>query len=141
MLCPRELSRDIRFRVLDAGIPGRAYSPSYAGFARGEFDIRCESVDFLNEVVLRSGVPEGLMGEKENAFESLYTCDSSEELRGAGEGSKMLAKSTPRLDAPCTLRRFAVGLSPLLPLRFIRPSLRLSGLDFAGGAGDKSGRT
>ena len=52
----------------------------------------------------------------------------------------MLSKSTPRLDAPCTLRRFAVGLLPVPPLRFIRPSLRLSGLDFAGGAGDKSGR-
>jgi len=52
----------------------------------------------------------------------------------------MLAKSCPRLDAPCTLRRFAVGLLPFPPLRFIRPSLRLSGLDFAGGAGDKSGR-
>lgn len=83
----------------------------------------------------------GLMGEKENALESLYSCgESSEVLRGAGEESKMLAKSTPRLDAPCTLRRFAVGLLPLLPLRFIRPSLRLSGLDFAGGAGDRSGR-
>jgi hypothetical protein len=44
------------------------------------------------------------------------------------------------VEAPCTLRRFAVGLLPFPPLRFIRPSLRLSGLDFAGGAGDRSGR-
>jgi hypothetical protein len=29
---------------------------------------------------------------------------------------------------------------PFPPLIFIKPSLRLSGLDFAGGAGDKSGR-
>lgn len=51
----------------------------------------------------------------------------------------MLSKSVPRLDAPCKLLRFAVGLVPLLPLRFMSPSLRLSGLDLAGGAGDKSG--
>jgi hypothetical protein len=104
-------------------------------------DTRCDSVDFLSEVVLRIGVPVALMGEKEKAFGSVYTRgDSSELLRVVGVWSNILAKSTPRVDAPCTLRRFAVGLLPFSPLRFMRPSLRLSGLDFAGGAGDKSGR-
>jgi hypothetical protein len=51
----------------------------------------------------------------------------------------MLSKSFPRFDTLCKLRRFAMGLVPL-PLRFMTPSLRLSGLDFAGGAGDNSGR-
>jgi hypothetical protein len=142
VLCPKELSRDILFLVFEAAAPGKANSPSYMGFGRGVFETRWDNVDFLSEVVLRSGVCAELMGEeKENAFESLYTrSDSSVEVRGAGIGSKMLSKSTPRLDAPCTLRRLAIGLLPFPPLKFIRPSLRLSGLDFAGGAGDKSGR-
>jgi hypothetical protein len=105
------------------------------------FDTRCERVDFLSEVVLRSGVPGLLFGKKEKAFGSVYTRgDSSELLRDVGVGSNILAKSAPSVDAPCKLRRFAVGLLPCSPLMFMRTSLRLSGLDFTGGAGDKSGR-
>jgi len=54
--------------------------------------------------------------------------------------SKMLSKSLPRFDTPCRLLRLAMGLEPELPLKFIKPSLRFSGLDLAGGAGDRSGR-
>jgi hypothetical protein len=145
VLCPRELSRDILFLVLEAAAPGRAKSPSKAGFARGVLEARCDSVDFLIETVLRTGVctgvPGAFTGEKENALGSVYTRgDSSEAFRCAGVGSNILAKSTPRLEAPWTLRRFAIGLLPLSPLKFMRASLRFSGLDFAGGRGDKSGR-
>jgi hypothetical protein len=98
-------------------------------------------VDFLSEVVLRTGVCTGVpgvwTGEKKLVV-SLYTRGDSS-LR-AGGWSKMLAKSTPRLDAPWTLRRFAVGLLPASPFKFMSASLRLSGLDFAGGRGDRSGR-
>jgi hypothetical protein len=78
---------------------------------------------------------------KSNESRSLYTwCAASVSLRGAGDWSNILAKSFPRPDTPCKLRRFALGLLPWVSLRFIRPSLRLSGLDFTGVAGDKSGR-
>jgi hypothetical protein len=103
-------------------------------------ETRCDNVDLRNDVVLRTGVPVAFTGENEKAFGSVYTRAGSSELFRVGVWSNILAKSTPKLDAPWTLRRFAFGLLPLLPLKFIKPSLRLSGLDFAGGAGDKSGR-
>lgn len=105
-------------------------------------DTRCERVDFLNDDVLRRGdwVERGDENEK-LVLRSPYCLDgSSITVRGAGVWSNMLSKSFPRLDAPCRLRRFAIGLVPVLPLRFINPSLRFSGLDFAGGAGERSGR-
>jgi hypothetical protein len=142
--CPSELSRDILFLVLEAAAPGIANSPSKPGLARGVLE-RWERVDFLSEVVLRTGVctgvPGAFTGENEKALESVYTRgDSSAVFRVADVWSNILAKSTPRVAAPWTLRRFAVGLLPLPPLRFMRASLRLSGLDFAGGRGDRSGR-
>lgn len=87
-----------------------------------------------------------LIGEllKEKALFASLLClvgeVSPSEGRDEGGGSKMLAKSVPRLGTPCKLRRFAMGLLPGDPLRFMSPSLRLSGLDFAGGKGDRSGR-
>jgi hypothetical protein len=104
LLCPSELSRDILFLVLEAAAPGIAKSPSKPGFARGVLE-RWESVDFLSEVVLRTGVctgvPGAFTGENEKAFESVYTRgDSSEAIRGADVWSNILAKSTPRVDAP-----------------------------------------
>lgn len=136
------LSRDMRLRVLEAAGPGIANSPSLLGF-RGVLD-RCDRVDLRSDVVRRTGDVAPEIGEllKEKPFVmSLYKRElSSAEMRGAGDGSNMLSKSFPRLDTPCRLRRFAMGLDPGEPLRFISPSLRLSGLDFAGGAGDSSGR-
>jgi hypothetical protein len=59
---------------LEAAAPGIAKSPSKAGFARGVFDDR--RVDFLSEVVLRTGVCTGVpgvwTGEKKLVV-SLYT--------------------------------------------------------------------
>jgi hypothetical protein len=106
--------------------------------------MRWDRVDFLRDVVRRTGVCASLTGDENEkpvlVLVSLYIWVSSSDVRGAGVWSNILSKSEPRLETPCTLRRFAVGL-PLVPsLRFMRPSLRLSGLDFAGGAGDKSGR-
>lgn len=138
---PRELSSDIRLRILDAAAPGRANSPSYAGLGRGVLETRCDSVDFLNEVVRRGDCVD--IGELKAKpwFTSLYCRGaSSMAARVFGDWSNMLSKSFPRLDAPCKLLRFAMGLVPCPPLRFMSPSLRLSGLDFAGGAGDRSGR-
>jgi hypothetical protein len=138
---PMELSRDIRFLVFEAAGPGTANSPSWFGF-RGVF-ARWDRVDFLRDVVRRTGDCVLFIGElKEKPwFTSLYCRDVSSIVgRGVGDGSNILSKSFPRLDAPCRLRRFAIGLLPVPPLRFMRPSLRLSGLDFTGGAGDKSGR-
>lgn len=135
---PSELSRDILFLLFEAAAPGRAKSPSWVGFARGVFD-RCDKVDLRNDTARRTGVDEPLTGGKYWVLPSWYILMSSG-VRCFGVWSKMLAKSWPSPDAPCTLRRFAVGLLPVPPVRFMRASLRLSGLDFAGGAGDKSGR-
>jgi hypothetical protein len=102
VLWPTELSRDIRFLVFEAAAPGSANSPSNMGLGRGELVVRCESVDFLSEVVRRSGVSAGFIGgENAKALESLYIRgDSSGDVRAAGIGSKILSKSTPRLEAP-----------------------------------------
>lgn len=136
------LSSDMRLRVLEAAGPGIANSPSWLGL-RGVLE-RCDRVDLRNEVVRRTGdvAPEiGELLKQKPLVMSLNGRElSSAEMRGAGVGSNMLSKSFPRLETPCRLRRFAIGLLPGDPLRFISPSLRLSGLDFAGGAGDNSGR-
>lgn len=140
---PMELSNDMRFLVFDAAAPGSANSPSYAGFARGVFDTRWERVDFRREVLRRTGefvFDTGELNEKP-ALKSLYWRGaSSMTVRGFGAWSKMLSKSFPRFATLCRLRRLAMGLVPSPPLRFMKPSLRLSGLDFAGGRGDRSGR-
>jgi hypothetical protein len=105
-------------------------------------DTRCDSVDFLSELVRRTGDWVFAMGElnEKPALKSLYCRGASSiVVRVLGDWSNMLSKSFARLDAPCKLLRFAMGLVPCPPLRFMKPSLRLSGLDFAGGAGDRSG--
>jgi hypothetical protein len=104
---------------------------------------RCDKVDLRRDVARRTGDCAPDIGEllKENSLvTSRWRGASSGEARCAGDGSKMLSKSFPRLDTPWRLRRFAIGLDPGDPLRFISPSLRFNGLDLAGGAGDNSGR-
>lgn len=136
-------SRDMRVRVLDAAAPGSTNSPSYVGFARGVFDARCESVDFRSAELRRTGELVFATGElkEKPAVKSLYWRGASSMTpRELVDWSKMLSKSLPRLETLWRLLRLAMGLEPELPLRFIKPSLRFSGLDLAGGAGDKSGR-
>lgn len=119
-----------------------ANSPSWLGL-RGVLE-RCDKVDLRSEEVRHTGdcAPEigELLKEKLLVASLYWRGDSSGEPRCAGVGSKMLSKSFPRLPTPWRLRRFAMGLDPGDPLRFMRPSFRLSGLDFAGGAGDNSAR-
>ena len=87
VLLPRELSSDILFLIFEAAAPGTANSPSYAGFGRGVLEARCERVDFLSEVVLRTGVFAPLLtGEEKLKVLSVYKRDdSSEESRRAGD--------------------------------------------------------
>lgn len=62
-------SSDILFLVFEAARPGIANSPSKAGFGRGEFALRCMTVDFLSDVALRIGDCDGFSGvEKSNPF-------------------------------------------------------------------------
>lgn len=130
-----EESRDMRFRVFEAAAPGNANSPSKAGRARGVLVCRWDKVDFLNDRLFRSGVSIWGMGdENEKAFAAPPSNDSrcsSSDDRGAGVWAK-ISKSAPSEAVPCKLLRFATGLPRPAVSKFMIPSLRLSGLDFAG---------
>jgi len=65
VLWPTEASSDIRVLDLEAARPGTANSPSKAGFGRGEFALRCITVDLRSDV-FRTGDCEVMGVEKSN---------------------------------------------------------------------------
>jgi hypothetical protein len=137
-----EASNDIRVLDLDAARPGNAKSPSKAGFGRGEFALRCMTVDLRSDV-FRTGDCEVMGVEKSYSLSvSSVSMGDRDAPSRLSAWPNILSKSLSRLaTTPCKLLLFVTGLNPVgVPLRFITPSLRLRGLDLPGAPGERSGR-